>query len=314
MIHNPKQPNQPPCPPWALLLQFAVQPETMTRRQRKSLGEHVDQCERCGDEYVALCDANAALWNEAAEILSLPKLEPQTPRSPEASLADLWRRIDADEAQQRRRQHRASLLRIGSVAAACILIAIAASFLIRGNRNTDRPVSGGTADIKQVEAPFAEMVMEQIRKPLTLNQPITTDARPQEILLGGMHRVVMNRNTTAAFTAVRTQTQTTAPQSDGIVYEVRLTKGELYVEVVPGHPFTVTTNNARLDITGTKFDVISDTDRTELVVLEGSVRFSPLACRRHLPECGIVRPPDGLPFAGDARAMAVGRGAIYTDE
>jgi len=58
MIQKSKQSNQPPCPPWELLLKFTVQAETMTRRQRKSVVEH-------------------SLWEEAAEALGLPKLEPK---------------------------------------------------------------------------------------------------------------------------------------------------------------------------------------------------------------------------------------------
>jgi len=49
MIHNPKEPNQPSCPPWELLLEFTVQAEKKMRRQRKSLGERIDQCEHCAD-------------------------------------------------------------------------------------------------------------------------------------------------------------------------------------------------------------------------------------------------------------------------
>ncbi|MCY2927502.1 MAG: FecR family protein [Planctomycetota bacterium] len=98
---------------------------------------------------------------------------------------------------------------------------------------------------------------------------MTTDERPQELLLGGLHRVVMNARTSVTVSAAPAK----APGSK-TAFEIRLAHGELYVEVVPGHPFTVRTGNARLDITGTRFDVRADGNKTELTLLKGSVRFS----------------------------------------
>jgi len=156
-------------------------------------------------------------------------------------------------------------------AAASILIAIGISWFVVHKRNTSQrtPIAARTVGSL---AGFAELVTADGREPLTLNRPVTTAAQPQEILLGGMHRVVMNRNTTASFSAE--PRRTTGPRAGKISYEIQLAQGELYVEVVPGHPFIVKTANARLDITGTKFNVVADGDRTELTLLKGSVRFS----------------------------------------
>ena len=158
-------------------------------------------------------------------------------------------------------------------AAACILIAIGISWVMMHKRNTSQrtPIAAGTVGSP---AGFAELVTADGREPLTLNRPVTTAARPQEILLGGMHRVVMNRHTRATFTLQPKRTE--GPRAGKTPYEIQLAQGELYVEVVPGNPFTVKTTNARLDITGTKFDVLTDGDKTELALLKGSVRFSAL--------------------------------------
>lgn len=256
--------------------------------------------------------------------MALPKLEPQEPRSPEASLADLWRRIDADEAQQCRR---ARIIRIGSIAAAaCILIAVGVSMLMSGGRNLGQQTSDAIADAAVSPPAFAEIVTDQGRKPLALNQPVTSDAKPQELLLGGMHRVIMNRSTTASFTSAPTGAQTDASQPAGINYQVQLAQGELYVEVVPGRPFTVTTNNARLDITGTKFDVTATGDTTELILLEGSVRFSQLAAPRSFVDvaaghssviAGESAPThpcetDALAATAWARDLALGNATVKT--
>jgi len=103
------------------------------------------------------------------------------------------------------------------------------------------------------------------------SQPVRSDDQPLEMLVGGLHRVVMNRHTVASFRAVG---QAAPPGADSRqAYEIQLAQGELYVEVVPGHPFVVNTPNARLQITGTKFSVRAAPGRTDLVLLRGSIRL-----------------------------------------
>lgn len=112
---------------------------------------------------------------------------------------------------------------------------------------------------------YAELVTADGPKALALGEPVQTQDQRREILLGGMHRVVMNQNTSATFSA------------DQGSYQIRLVQGGMYVEVMPGHRFTVMTANARLEITGTKFDVRAQSDKTELTLLKGSVRFTSLS-------------------------------------
>jgi len=176
----------------------------------------------------------------------------------------------------RRGEHARTLVRaawqVGVLAAAaCIVIAIGISRLMVHTGSTSRrtPIAAGTAD---TPAGCAERVTADGREPLALNRPVTTAAQPQEILLGGMHRVVMNRNTRASFSAQPRRHE--GPGAGTMPYAIQLAHGELYVEVVAGHPFTVITANARLDITGTKFDVVADGSTTDLTLLKGSIRFS----------------------------------------
>jgi ferric-dicitrate binding protein FerR (iron transport regulator) len=223
--------------------------------------------------YGAMCDAEAGLWGEAAKAAGVPKREVRSMRLPEEALTDLWRRVDEDEAKRFRQRRRATVFRIGSIAAAaCILITIGIGWLAGWDGNSSQSDSGGAANTAGSPAVFAELVTTQGHKPLALNQPITAGTQPQEILLGGMHRVVMNRNTKATFSAASIRND--GPHAGKIPYEIQLAQGELYVEVLPGNPFTVKTANARLDITGTKFDVRADGDKTELTLLKGSVCFS----------------------------------------
>jgi len=166
-------------------------------------------------------------------------------------LAEGWVR------ETRRRRVSQMVRRMSQVAAmaACLAVVFTAVWLLPRGRGKSTSVASGRG--------YAELVTAGGREALALGQPIISGGERREIWLGGEHRVVMNRNTLA----------TLARDSQG-AYRVHLSRGELYVEVVPGHPFTVTTGNALLAITGTRFDVKAEAGRTELALLKGSVRFS----------------------------------------
>lgn len=132
---------------------------------------------------------------------------------------------------------------------------------------SENPTVGETSQPRSQEGFFADEVTASSTKPLPLGPWVTTGEHLVEVRLGGLHRVVMNKNTSARFGVA-----SAASQKNG--YTIDLRQGELYVEVVPGHPFTVKTPNALLAITGTKFDVKIRDDRTDLVLVEGSIQLS----------------------------------------
>lgn len=193
---------------------------------------------------------------------------------------DLQRRCPglaaACRSQERRERLERWFRRIGGLAAAaCILIAIGIKSLMPRAGDAGRPGPALSSPNAPPAQPYAELITPQGNKSLALSQPVVTEDQPQEILLGGLHRVVMNRRTEATFSA-RAASALDGSIGGGaaVAYEIRLAEGELYVEVMSGHPFSVKTGNARLEITGTKFDVKAERDKTELVLLKGSVRFS----------------------------------------
>ena len=271
--------EQSSCPPWQLLLRHAVQAERLTRQERDFVVDHIGQCHRCSDIYGALSDAEVDLWRKAAGAAGAPMREAHFTHSPKEALADLWRRVDENKARPYRQRRGPLALRVGTIAAAaCILIAIGIGWAMMHKGGSEQGVAANTAGLP---AAFAELVTPEGRKPLAMNQPVVTNDQPQEVLLGGMHRVVMNRDTEAVFSAhPASEVLGGAPgevvHDSKITYEIQLAQGELYVEVVPGNPFILKTSNARLDITGTKFNVLTDGDKTELALLKGSVRFSAL--------------------------------------
>ena len=269
---------------------------SLPQGQREALEAHLLICSACSEGYeddkrvVALLrrywsvseDTEGLLRGGAHEVERRRTSDrPWRPMSIQEGWADLKRRCPS-LAEACRRDERNKKLRqlawgIGSVAAAaCVLIAIGIGWLALRNGDSGQPLPGVAVnpDGSSMGA-SAELVTSQGRRCLPLNRPHKTHDRPQEVLLGGMHRVVMNRNTTATFAVARGPARDgVAPQDGDGPYEIQLAQGELYVEVVPGHPFTVKTDNARLVITGTKFDVLADRSKTELVLLKGAVRFS----------------------------------------
>ena len=285
MFQEAKQSDSPPCPQWELLLRHVVQPEALTGNQREQISGHIAECEHCADTYDALCEAEQSLWNEAAALAGLRKRELTFAHSAEEGLADLWARIEKDEVYQYRYQVRTVIFRGGTFAAAvaaCIALTVAASWLFSPRT---------TPSIQVSPQGSAELITGNQRRALALGQPLTSEGR-QELLLAGMHRVVMNQHTTATFTV----------NSQG-AYQIQLAAGELYVEVVPGHPFTVTTSNARLTITGTQFDVKAapGAGRTELTLLKGNIQFS-----------GLARPQEAVSVTAGYASAVVGQ-AIPTE-
>ncbi len=191
---------------------------------------------------------------------------------------DLKRRCpslaEACRQEQRRAQQRRQLRRVGAisaVAASIIVCASAARWAWR-ERGGEPNYPAARAQGEAIQEPSAEIVTTAGRQPLAFGQVVETACGPREILLGGIHRVVMNAETSASFAACG-PAGPGRPAAGPAAYTVRLARGELYVEVVPGHPFLVETPNALVKVTGTKFDVRAAAESTELVLLAGVVRF-----------------------------------------
>ena len=209
-----------------------------------------------------LPDAPAAVERDQKFMTTQEGWEDLQRRSASLTLA-VCRRKEADALRGSRRW-------IGTLAAAAsILLAIGVTWLAIGNH---RPVPPTVATGKVVPADARfELLGPHGRVPLVAGQHVITNDQPREVLLGGMHRVVLNRQTEAAFNA---RGGAATGSLDRTAYEIQLARGEMYVEVVPGNPMAVRTGNALLRITGTKFNVKAGDGSTELVLFKGSVRFS----------------------------------------
>jgi ferric-dicitrate binding protein FerR (iron transport regulator) len=245
-----------------LLDRTALDDARITREQADALALHVACCPQCEKAFYRSVGMNEDGSFTAETEACLAQLPAPTMTVEEGWQDLLGRCADLAEAyyrEERRRHVRQVLGRIGRVAAvaACLAVVLVGAWLLVGPSKCVSPIA---------PRGYAQWVTETGRQALTLGQRVRTETQRQEIWLGGMHRVVMNQNSSATFGI-----------SDHGTYEVQLANGELYVEVVPGHPFTVRTGNALLSVTGTKFDVKTDSQKTELMLLKGSVRFSSLS-------------------------------------
>jgi len=207
--------------------------------------------------------------------------EPHRPMTLEEGVSDLRRRVNTIEAYQadfrEGWQHSSGgqdtvaspsnwqrKLYYATGIAACLTVAAVLGWMSLS------PPLPGRANLAEVNsedvAPLVQWVTADGTQPIPVGETIRSGNQYRELLLGGLHRVVMNTDSTA-----------TVDAQDG-VFTIDLAQGELYVEVVPGasQGFVVMTPNARLTITGTKFNVNADDQQTELTLLKGSVRFTSL--------------------------------------
>jgi len=289
-----------------LMLPIWLNDPGMSDRERREFEAHLSICPACREEYAEarrLTPLVKRHWGpigEDAQRLLLragyetdarrPSGKRERPMTVEEGWEDLKRRCpslaEACRRQERKREQRRLMWRVGSLAAAAsIVVAIGVGWMTsrKGESLQSGTVVAADSDRTSANA-VVELVTPQGRKALVPGRPVTTDDQPQEILLGGMHRVVVNRHTQAAFGTVEAPVREggaprdykVPPEGPFRAYEIQLARGELYVEVLTGHPFTVRTDNALLRITGTRFDVRAEGGRTELVLLKGSVQFSRL--------------------------------------
>jgi len=290
------------CQQAGLLMSLHVRgdPE-LSCEQRRAFEAHLAACPSCAAE----CEQDRQLvallrrhWPSGEGICASGQATPYWPMTVQEGWEDLKCRCPslAQACRNSEREKRRQLLfrRMRPIAAAaCLVLAVGIGWTVLRSGRPARP--GGVAvNHSQPEGAFAEFITPRGRTPLPLGTPVKTDESPREVLLGGMHRVVMNRDAEATFSAVGDPAcQAGASSPAKLTYEIRLSRGELYVEVVPGNPLTVQTPNALLAVLGTKFDVLARDGRTELVLLKGSVRFSGLAGEAGGPAGRSVDVPAG---------------------
>ena len=115
------------CPDRQLLILDAVRPESLSKAVRETLFEHLCLCERCAALYDEVCGADRELADVSPDLISDAALKAAGFMTQEESLEDIWRRIEAKEAQPQHNHRRHLAYRIGKVAlalAACLLLAV----------------------------------------------------------------------------------------------------------------------------------------------------------------------------------------------
>jgi len=92
-----------PCTvPFEMLVRHALAPEQVTAGEREAMLEHLRLCDACSETYNQIAQAEMDYLAEVQGELAI-----DTPHiSVEQGIADLWRRIDAYEAEQARQRSR----------------------------------------------------------------------------------------------------------------------------------------------------------------------------------------------------------------
>lgn len=299
-IHSDPSPS---CPSVRQLAQHVADAAQLAPDDREWIVEHLRECPTCCEMYGLLCDMDEthhqastepayATAEDTAGSIKVSSEPLDLDQRAKAVFARDWERIEASQPAEPSIPRWWIHPRHGAyAAAACILLVFG---WLAMARMAGHP-SAGTSSHPNSPVASIELVNSRGNTPLALGQTVATSDQPQEILLGGMHRVVMNRDTRMTVSISLASGGTHAGMAQ---YDIQLSQGELYVEVVPGNPFTVQTPNARLEITGTQFDVSAAHDTTELSLLKGSIRFSSL---------DASHPPVSV-TAGHASSVVTGHG------
>lgn len=127
MLFSPDQlpSNQDACPDGQLLIRHIARPLAVSEADAARLVGHLFACPKCAQLYDKLCDAAEHFHEEKTQVDGRP--ESAAPAmTHEMAVADIWRRIDAKEAQDQGEQRHRRILRIVKAAAiaACLLLAV----------------------------------------------------------------------------------------------------------------------------------------------------------------------------------------------
>ena len=232
---------------------------------------HLQACPFCAEQcqqtrlLIELIRMERDVFTEQQVLLQNQEPKGKTSRSgmtTEEGWEDLKRRVPELAKPASRQKILQFPRRIAAVAASVALI-MALSWMIFSNSRTQTSTTAVTDPF--LPTTLVQLVGPSGKKALPLGQAVSTEDNRQEVLLGNMHRVVMNTETSVSFGAENI--------GEKVKYNLQLASGELYIEVVSAHQFTVNTPNAKLIITGTRFSVNYHHGQTDLTLVKGSVHF-----------------------------------------
>ena len=251
---------------------YIIDHPSLTAEEREGFEAHLHVCPECAKDYKESSFAIAFFrryWTTSNDIRQFQEkkginVKPKKRfMTVEEGWEDLKRRVPELARLDVKRKQRNRIRRIVKIAAiaASILLIFSLSWKYFSSQSSTSAMILSVVTFN----PTAELIEDNQLKPISFGKPIVTQNHKQEIRLGRMHRLVMN---------AASQVTIRADQLSGKTrYNLELAKGELYIEVVPGNPFTVQTPNAHLIITGTMFNVKYDENKTDLTLVKGSIHF-----------------------------------------
>ena len=129
-----------PCNvPFETLVRHALAPEQVTAREREAMLEHLRLCNTCSEAYTQIAQAEMDYLEEVQGELTIDT--PHIP--PEQAVADLWRRIDAYEAEQARQRSRVHMSGLAALHTCSICTSLVPPARWRRSRRTPARRSRG---------------------------------------------------------------------------------------------------------------------------------------------------------------------------
>jgi ferric-dicitrate binding protein FerR (iron transport regulator) len=257
-----------------LLLLYVLDRGDLSLDERWAIERHLEDCDGCRDEYeqtMLVNDALVANRDELAKesVFKDSKHENEVAQlsNDEADFLQFQAKMDRAIARRKKADKQKQWVQLRpavkttSMVAACVVVGFGVFFIasqLMKPQNNLSPIAS-----KQNLSPVKiELISGSSTEVIPAGQTIVADNDLKTLRINGNRQMVLNVGTELSM----------EPYNLGCV--VKLDKGEIYTEVEhDGKPFMVETSRGRAVITGTIFNIKANSEKVDLAVIEGSVRF-----------------------------------------
>jgi hypothetical protein len=257
-----------------LLILLLVCPEELTIDERSEVTRHLNECPACREDYEGMLQtsdvliANRDYLRKNAFFGDTPVERDSVQMSHEEIMderfQDRMERVIVRRKRRERRERIAKAKRLAkpiSAVAACLVVGLGVLFVVN---QFSRSNNGSSTIVSNQSQPsvIIEVISEGVTDTMPAGQLIVAADELKTLRINGNRQMVLNVGTELSV------------ESYNLGCMVKLDQGEIYTEVEhDGKPFVVETFHGQAVITGTTFNIKADSNKMDLAVVEGSVRF-----------------------------------------
>lgn len=251
-----------------------VCPEELTIDERSEVTRHLNECPACREDYEGMLQtsdvliANRDYLRKNAFFGDTPVERDSVQMSHEEIMderfQDRMERVIVRRKRRERRERIAKAKRLAkpiSAVAACLVVGLGVLFVVN---QFSRSNNGSSTIVSNQSQPsvIIEVISEGVTDTMPAGQLIVAADELKTLRINGNRQMVLNVGTELSV------------ESYNLGCMVKLDQGEIYTEVEhDGKPFVVETFHGQAVITGTTFNIKADSNKMDLAVVEGSVRF-----------------------------------------